>query len=479
MAEECDGLKVRVFDVEKKRHLVLEMEEYVAGAVAYAMPAEFPPEALKAQAICARTIAVRRMRAFGGTGCRRYPDYDLCSDPLHCQGFLDEDDRRKLWGARFGEYMQRIKKAVEDTFGIILTFNGKPIEAVYHRACGGYTEDSESVWGNRVAYLRRVECNYCKDSPYWRVTRTFSIRQLKKRLGIKLDENCFDKRELPGLVDEVQSTPSGRVKRMRIGDRVFDGTDVKKLLDLPSTRFGWKVSSITFEALGTGHGLGMCQCGAMGMALLGFPFDEILKFYFTGVELSDVVKPTAAKPLSGKVVAVDPGRGGEADHCGPMGLSEGYVNLEIARVLAAMLVREGAQVVMTREKDEYKSLSERVKIINQNKADIAMSIHQSFHSDESMGGTEVFYFPGDKKARMLSLCVHRELISALNLTDHGVKEADLYILRETNIPCIVVNVAHLSNPEEERLLSEREFREKAARAILSGIKSYYQGLLKE
>lgn len=465
--------------MEKKRDLVLEMEEYVAGAVSYAMPAEFPPEALKAQAVCARTIAVRRMRAFDGTGCRRYPDYDLCSDPLHCQGFLDEDDRRKLWGARFEEYMQKIKKAVEDTSGIILTYNDNPIEAVYHRACGGYTEDSENVWGNRVSYLRRVECNYCKDSPYWRVTRTFSIRQLKKRLGINLDENYFDKREVPGLVDKVQSTPSGRVKRVRIGDMVFDGADVKKLLDLPSTRCSWKVSSITFEVMGAGHGLGMCQYGARGMALLGFPLDEILKFYFTGVELSEVEKPTVAKPLAGKVVAVDPGRGGEANHCGPMGLSEGYVNLEIARALEAMLVQEGARVVMTRDKNEYKSLPERVKIINESRADITVSIHQNFYSDESMGGTEIFYFPGDENGRRLSLCVHRELISALNLADHGVKEADLYILRETNSPCTVVNVACLSNPEEERLLSEREFREKAATAILSGVKAYYQGLLKE
>ncbi|MCG0275059.1 MAG: stage II sporulation protein D [Thermosediminibacteraceae bacterium] len=479
MKDEVEELKVRIFDVEKKKELVLEMEEYVEGAVSYAMPAEFPLEALRAQAVCSRTIAIRRMTVFGGSGCRRYHGYELCTDPQHCQGFLDQEGRMKLWGTKFEEYSKKVSKAVEDTAGIILTYNGNPIEAVYHRACGGYTEDSENVWGNIVSYLRRVECNYCKDSPDWRKVKTFSIRQLKNMLGINLDENCFEKKEVPGLLDKIVSTPSGRIKRIRIGDMIFEGGDVKKLLGLPSTKINWKVSAITFEIMGSGHGLGMCQYGARTMALLGFPLDEILKFYFTGVELSKIEKPTKAKPLAGKVVAIDPGRGGDANHCGPMGLSEGYVNLEIARVLEAMLVQEGARVVMTRAKNEYKSLQERVKIINESKADIAVSIHQNFCDDESIGGTETFYCRGDEKGKRLSLCIHKELISELKLIDHGVKEVDLYILRETQSPSTFINVAFLSNPEEERLLSEREFRERAARAIYTGIKAYYQGLFKE
>ncbi|MFO7151906.1 MAG: N-acetylmuramoyl-L-alanine amidase [Bacillota bacterium] len=354
-------VKVKVFDVERKKEILLDMEEYVEGAVAYAMPAEFPLEALKAQAVCSRTIAVRKMKAFGGSGCRRYPGFKICTDPDHCQGFLDEEGRKRLWGSRFEEYAGRIKKAVENTAGLILTYNGKPIEAVYHRACGGCT--------------------------------------------------------------------------------------------------------------------GMCQHGARTMALLGFPLDEILKFYFTGVELVELERPTSEKPLAGRKIAIDPGRGGEANHCGPMGLSEGYVNLEIARSLEALLKKEGAQVVMTRSKNEYKSLSERAQVINESNAEIAVIIHQNFWDDERQGGTESFYLPEDEKGRRLCLCIHRELISSLGLADLGVKEADLYLLRETRVPSVLINVACLSNPEEERLLSDRNFREKAANAILSGIKAYYHGHL--
>ena len=142
-----------------------------------------------------------------------------------------------------------------------------------------------------MSYLRRVECIYCKDSPYWNTTKNFSIRELKRRLAINFDDNLTDKKEIPGLLDNIYSTPSQRVKKMRIGDMVFDGEDVRNMLGLSSTRFFWKVSAISFQVMGLGNGLGLCQYGARGMALLGFPVDEILKFYFTGVELKEMENP--------------------------------------------------------------------------------------------------------------------------------------------------------------------------------------------
>jgi len=467
-------LSIKLYDVLKQEVHIMDLEDYVVGAVAYAIPPEFPKEALKAQAICSRTLIVKRMKVFGGTGCKRQPDFDICTDPMHCQGFLDEEDRRKKWGSSYEEYTQKIKQAVEETAEIILVYNDNPIEAVYHTACGGNTEDSENVWGNKVSYLRRVECIYCKDSPYWKTVKNFSIRELKRRLGINFDENSVDKKEIPGLIDKVVSTVAGRIKKIRIGDMVFDGDEVRNLLHLPSTKFSWRVSGISFEAMGMGHGLGLCQYGARGMALLGFPVDEILKFYFTGVELKTLEKPTSAKPLTGKVLVIDPGHGGDSGSSGPMGLSEGYVNLEIAKALSKYLEKEGAKTHLTRDKNEFVSLAERVKISNERKPDITISIQQSVFSDDTIGGTETFYYPGDVEGRKLAERIHKELLSELMLKDMGVKEADLYILRETNNPSVMVNVAFLSNPEEERLLSEPEFRQKAARAITRAIVTYYQ-----
>lgn len=474
MTQESELISIKLYNSEKQEARILDLEEYVVGAVAASMPPEFPREALKAQAICCRTLAAKRMRIFGGSGCRRQQDFDVCGDPNHCQGFLDEEERQKLWQSRYEEYTQKIRQAVDETREMVLLYNDNPIEAVYHPVCGGYTEDSENVWGNRVSYLRRVECIYCKDSPYWKTTRTFSVRELKRKLGINFDDNQVDKKEIPGLIHRISSTAAGRIKSMKIGDMLFDGDEVINLLNLPSTRFAWKVSSVSFQVMGMGHGLGLCQYGARGMALLGFPVDEILKFYFTGVEIRALEKPTSSKPLKGKIIVLDPGRGGDSGSAGPMGLSEGYVNLEIARTLADNLENEGAAVYLTRDKNEFKSLAERVKFSNNIKPDLTISIHQNIFNDEKIGGTETFYYPGDAEGRRLAEHIQRNLVSALMLRDLGAKEADLYVLRETNNPSVLVNVAFLSNPEEERLLSEPEFRQKAAAAIIEGVVSYYQ-----
>ena len=177
------------------------------------------------------------MGIFGGGGCKRQLGFDICSDPLHCQGFKDVEERQKLWGSRYEEYTKKIRQAVNDTFEIILVYNENPIEAVYHQACGGCTEDSENVWGNKVSYLRRVECIYCKDSPYWKTHMNFSARQLKKKLAINFDDNHADQSEIPGLIEKVKVTQSGRVKKIMIGDMKFDGDEVRNLLSLPSTKF--------------------------------------------------------------------------------------------------------------------------------------------------------------------------------------------------------------------------------------------------
>lgn len=474
MNQDMDVLNVKLYNTEKQEAHIVDLKEYVMGAVAASMPLEFPKEALKAQAICCRTLAVKRMGIFGGSGCKRQPGFDVCSDPVHCQGFLDIEARQKLLSGRYEEFAEKLEQAEEETSEIILVYNNNPIEAVYHPACGGCTEDSENVWGNKVSYLRRVECIYCKDSPYWKTTKGFSIRELKRRLGINFDDNKVEKREIPGLIDRICPTASGRVKKMRIGDMVFAGEDIKNLLGLFSTRFFWKVSAISFEVMGFGHGLGLCQYGARGMALLGFPVDEILKFYFTGAELMKMKKPTYSKPLIGKTIVIDPGQGGDSGSTGPMGLSEGYINLEISKALFQGLGVSGAKVFLTRDKNEFISLAERVKISNEANPDIAISIQQNVFADEKAGGTESFYYPGDVEGRKISQKIHKQLIETLKLKDLGVKEADLYVLRETNNPSVVINIASLSNPQEERLLSEAEFREKVSRAIIGGIEAYYQ-----
>lgn len=467
-------LKVKLFDMNNYKAKVLDLEEYVKGALAFAMSPKFHKEALKAQAICCRTYVVRLMSIFGGKGCSKQPGYDVCSEDLHCQGYLGKKERQKLWKDKYKEYNNKIEGAVDETKGIVLMYNEKPIKAVSHLACGGSTEDSENVWKNSVSYLRRVECPYCKDSPHWKMNREFTIDELKHRLVINLDEDISHNKSIPDLIDSVELTPSGRVKKIKVQDKDFTGENVKKLLRFPSTRFSWKVSGLSFEIKGHGHGLGMCRYGANGMAKLGVKAKDILKFYFTGIRLEKIQKPTLEKPLTGKTFVIDPGGDGQEDRTGPMGISEGYINLEIARELQKVLEEKGVKVYLTRTENKPVTLLERVRISNQCRPDFTISINQNVHSNENIRGTEIFYYPGDEEGKRLARYIQKQLVSQFSFKDLGVKSADLYIIRETNNPSLQLNVAFLSNPEDERVLSEQKFRRKLTEAISIAIVDYYK-----
>ncbi|MGB9812941.1 MAG: stage II sporulation protein D [Thermovenabulum sp.] len=470
-----EGAILKAYDPQKDKVYELDIEEYVEGAVAWAMPAHFPLEALKSQAVCCRTIAIKRMRIFGGSGCIRFPDYDICTDFRHCQGFLEEDSKKVLWGDDWPKNSEKIKKAVSDTSGLILTYNNNPIEALYHDTCGGFTEDSENVLGNKISYLRRVECGFCKDSPNYSTTKIITLKNLEKKLGINLGYKAA-RDEIKGIFEEVKTTGTGRIKKMKIGDREFTGDDIKELLSFPSNKFNWKIVTVDFEVMGKGHGLGMCQYGARGMALKGYSFQDILNYYFTGVEIKKILIPPRNKPLISKKIVIDPGRGSKEDLCGPMGISEGFINFEIAKNLMDVLKKEGAQVILTRNSNENKNLIERVNLINNYEPDLLISIHQYFLKPEKEKYIEIYYFPGDKESKRLSECIRKILINTLEV-EAVISEADLFILRESKCPSVVIFVSNLNNPQEEKRLTDEEYRKNIVKSILSGIIQYYCGLL--
>lgn len=473
MERDLEILNIKIFDIKTQKAINLKLEDYVESATAFAISPKFPKEALKAQAICSRTLAIKHMGVFGGVGCKKHPSYDMCTDFTHCQGIMSIKEREKQWGNNFTEYNNRIKAAVLATKDEILVYNDNPIEAVFHTACGGFTEDSENVWKNKISYLRRVECDYCKNSPY-KTLQTYTLEELEKYLGIKFESKPQCK--IPGIVNHFVKTPAQRIKEIHFGNKSFEGEEVKNLLKFPSTRFFWELPGLVFEIIGFGHGLGLCQYGAKEMALEGFTAEDILKFYFTGVKIKTIEKPTYCKPLMGRKIVLDPGQGGSNSPKGPMGISEGYVNLEIVKSLQEKLEEKGAKILLTREEDKFMSLAERADFSNSHKPNLTISINQNFYPSQNAEGTEVFYYPSDEEAGKLSFYIHKNLVKTLALKDLGVKAADLYLVRETNNPSVWINVAFLTNPKEERLLSEKQFRDKAAEAIAQGIIDYYGNL---
>ncbi len=309
--EEAQGSNVRVFVVATGKMSEMPLEEYVRGVVAAEMPASFGTEALKAQAVAARTFVVRRMRQFGGPGCAAHPGADVCTDHLHCQAWISGDElRRRLSYLEYYAYARKIASAVESTAGKIVTYQGKPIEAYYHSASGGSTDNSEDVWSTAVPYLRAVSTRFEASEPSFQQRVEFTIDDLERKLGVKLRQRKVSTYKVAGkdvqvVAEEKMDRPievlgasqAGRVKEVRIGDKVFSGYSLRELLGLRSTKLTYQVAGdkVYFVTTGYGHGIGMSQYGAEAMARAGKTYVDILKHYYTGTEVATYARLAPAR----------------------------------------------------------------------------------------------------------------------------------------------------------------------------------------
>ncbi len=259
------------------------LEQYLVGVVAAEMPARFELEALKAQAVAARTLAVRRMKRFGGKGCQHFPGADICDDPNEHQAWLSEDSLRKRWpSSSFNEYYNKVKNAVRLSSGVIITYQNRPIDAVFHSTCGGETASAKDIWNNEISYLARVKCDFDKHSPRYHNNFFFTWADLERRFNV------------PGAlfknIKTVSMTNQGRISALGLGKQVIKGTDFRSKLGLTSTRFVWKTtdSGLSFAVTGYGHGVGLCQYGADGLAKRGWKFHQILNYYYRGINFAKI-----------------------------------------------------------------------------------------------------------------------------------------------------------------------------------------------
>jgi stage II sporulation protein D len=296
-ADLAEEVNIRLFRAELGEVVTLPLDEYLVGVVAAEMPASFAPEALKAQAVVARTYAVSRLAAFGGQGCSRHPGADICDDFAHCQAWEPEEKSLAKWPAGEAQgYLQRIRRAVQETSGQIIVAGGQPIDAVFHAHCGGHTENSEDVWTSASSYLRGVPCPYCEGSRWWETTQEFSGAQFAGALLPYVSALPVSAAGRP-LLDGVLRTATGRVRTLRVGGEQLRGRDLRAALELPSTKFSWRISgdSVIFTTRGFGHGVGLCQYGADGQARAGKSYREIINFYYRGVEIVPMTALTAYK----------------------------------------------------------------------------------------------------------------------------------------------------------------------------------------
>jgi stage II sporulation protein D len=283
-------LTIDVYYAPTGQVLTMDLETYIKGVVASEMPVSSNIEALKAQAVAARTVAVKKMRVLGGNPSRA--DADVTSDHLIDQAWNPESVFKEKWGAvAYWLNWPKIEKACQETRGMILTHNGVPCEIVYHSTCAGHTEAAKDVWSKDLPYLQSVPCGFCQDSPYYRgQSVTIAASEISSKLGsagISVPVSAIKS----GQAFSVTAvSPTGRIKQVSVNGKSMRGLEFRMALGLKSTTLSWsaKGDSVVFQVKGYGHGVGMCQYGAMGMAADGRTCSEILSYYYQGVRIAQI-----------------------------------------------------------------------------------------------------------------------------------------------------------------------------------------------
>lgn len=244
------------------------LEDYVIGVVGAEMPASFNSEALKAQAVAARTYALKKT-ASGATISATTAD----------QVYKTDAELKQMWGNSFNTYYTKVKNAVLATSGETMTYGGQYIDAVYFSTSNGMTEDAVYVWGNSIPYLKPVSSSWDTNVNGFLQTKSIPMNVISEKLGVNLTS--------VSQITINSRTSGDRVNSITIAGKNFTGVKVRSLLGLRSADFSVSQSgnSIIFTTKGYGHGVGMSQYGANGMANSGYNYRQILTHYYTGISI--------------------------------------------------------------------------------------------------------------------------------------------------------------------------------------------------
>ncbi len=247
------------------------LTDYLVGVLLAEMPASFETEALKAQAVVARTYTLRAKEK------GKHDDALVCMESSCCQGYCEPEAYLKKGGTE--ESIRKIRRAVEDTSEYVLCYNGELIEATYFSCSGGRTEDAVAVWGTEVTYLQAVDSPGEEEAAHYEDEQVFTVSEICSKLNLEQADGT--------LFGKATYTAGGGVDSIEVSGKTIGGTELRKLLNLRSTAFTVteEEGSVTFHTRGFGHRVGMSQYGADAMAGRGCTFAEILAHYYPGTEL--------------------------------------------------------------------------------------------------------------------------------------------------------------------------------------------------
>lgn len=269
---------IRVKRESQNKIIEVPFEDYIVGVVAAEMPVSFEFEALKAQAVAARTYALKRMID------NKDKEYDIV-DTVANQVYYNNEELKTRWKDKYNENINKIRKVILETKGEYLVYDNKIIDAFFFSTSVGKTENSEEVFIEKLPYLRSVESNWdANTSPVFTENKIFKLEKFYTLLGIKYNQQLN--------IEVLKTTSTGRIKRIKINGKELTGVDVASRLNLRSSFFTIEKTNnnVLITTRGYGHGVGMSQYGANGMAKEGYTYDQIVKHYYQGVEIKKIKK---------------------------------------------------------------------------------------------------------------------------------------------------------------------------------------------
>lgn len=270
----------------------LSLAEYLLGVLAGEIPPTFPGEAIRAQAVAARSFALYELEHPAADN--RHPDSALCDDPAHCQAYVAPHQALENWGSFGAQYIKILEQAIVDTNSQVITYEDKPILAVFYSTSSGYTEKASDVWGADMPYLQSVASPGEEEAPAYQgrveITRTDFWNIFKGEFPeANPSQTPFG---------EIERSPAGGILTIEICGVTVTGSTVRQLYGLNSTNFivGLSGDHVVFETKGFGHGVGLSQYGARAMAMEGRSYQDILAWYYTSTDL--VLYDPATKTVS-------------------------------------------------------------------------------------------------------------------------------------------------------------------------------------
>lgn len=249
----------------------MSLDEYLIGVVAAEMPASFNIEALKAQAVVARTYTLKLIE-----------QKRELTDTVSTQVYKSNEELKNTWQGSYNKYYSKVRSAVKDTKDLCIKYNGKLIDAVYHASSNGYTQDAKMVWNNNIPYLKSVSSPWDTTSSAFLRSTLIPFSQISSTLGTDFNSES--------IIEVLSKDDSGRISKIKINDKEYTGVQIRNLLGLRSADFDYEIKDdgVNFTTRGYGHGVGMSQYGANGMANSGYNYRQIINYYYTNVNIEKI-----------------------------------------------------------------------------------------------------------------------------------------------------------------------------------------------